>query len=107
MAETLSEVESDIKQDVSKKGPVCEISSSVLVASEALSQRRMQLTVPNALPGYDVWLGNNDDDKSFLIVFWEIFAGMNNVNLPVYHCIITRCPHLVETYKQFDDRDTI
>ena len=47
-----------------RKCCLCVISEIIQAASEALSLRRMTLAVPNALPGFDIQLGTNNDDKS-------------------------------------------
>ena len=52
--ETITESDSDLKQDISMKGRLCELSACILAASEALSKTRMLFSVSNALPGSDI-----------------------------------------------------
>ena len=78
---------------------------SILEASEAFSQLRIPLTMPNDLQISDIWLGTNDDEEAFLLVFWESCAVIKTVNILVHKWVITHHPHLVEIYEQFDARD--
>ena len=60
----ISDSESDLKQDSTKKGRLCVISESILAASEAMSQRRTTLTVNNFLTVSYMWRITNDYGKS-------------------------------------------
>ena len=66
----------------------------------------MTLKVSNALPGSDIWIGTNDDEKICLLVFWESFSEINTGNILMHQWIINKHQNMVETYEQFDDLDT-
>ena len=67
----LSDSQSYIKQDVSKKGCLCVISESILAYIEDIYRCHIPLTVSNDIPGSDIQLGTSDDDKVFLLVFCD------------------------------------
>ena len=97
--------ESDLKQYVSKKGRLCLISESILVASEVFSQLRMPLTLYNAFPESNIRLGTNDDYKAYILGFWDSCSATSTGNIPIHQCIFTQNPHMVEKCEQFDDWD--
>ena len=66
-----------------------------------LYQRHVPLAVYNSLPGSDIGLGTNDDNKDFLLGFWKSCAANNTVNILVHQMNITQHSHLVETYEFF------
>ena len=61
MAGKWSDSESNLKQNISEIGHLCVISASILVASEALYQWCMRLTISNYLPGSGIIPVTNDD----------------------------------------------
>ena len=54
---------------VSKKGHLGIISANTRTANEVLYQMIIPLEVSNALPGSNIRLGANDNDKAFLLGF--------------------------------------
>ena len=87
---------SDLKQDVSNKGLLCAIWSSILEDIEAIYQFSISLTVSNALPNSDIRLGTNDYEKAFLLGFWDSCTAMNTRDLLMHQLIITQHPQMVE-----------
>ena len=104
--EKLSDRESYLKQDVSKKGLLCVISEIILAESEVLSQLCIPLIVYSSLPVSFIQIGINIYYKPCLLGFWDSHNSINTVNPLLHQCITTRHPHLVEKYEQFYDHNS-
>jgi len=78
-------------------------SANIFISDTTNSTPPMPLDVDNGLPGIELWFGTCQKDELCFICHMDTCAAMNTGNLTVHKWLMTKYPHLVAEYIQFDD----
>ena len=78
-------------------------SANIFISDTTSSTPPMPLDVDNGLPGIELWFGTSQEDELCFICHMDTCAAMNTGNLTVHKWLMTKYPHLVAEYIQFDD----
>ena len=79
------------------------ISAEVLNTAASTYTRHMPLDVDNGLPGVEIWFGSSDDNEIGFMYHLDTCAAMNTEKLLTHQWLITKYPHIVSEYIQYDD----
>ena len=86
-----------------KKGCLWAYSANIFISDTVSNMPPMPLDVDNGLPGIELWFGMSPTNELSFIFHMDTCAAMNTGNLTVHKWLMTKHPHLVAKYIQFDD----
>ena len=86
-----------------KRGRIWVFPANILIRDAATVTPPMPLDVDNGLPGIELWFGTYMDHEVGFICHMDICTAMNTGNLLIHKWLMTKHPHLVADYIQFDD----
>ena len=86
-----------------KKGCLMVYSADIFISDTATNTPPMPLDVDNGLPGIELWFGTSPANEISFICHMDTCAAMNTGNLTVHQWLMTKYPHLVAEYIQYDD----
>ena len=86
-----------------KKGRLWAYTANIFVSDTSSTTPPMPLDVDNGLPGIELWFGTSTKNEISFICHMDTCAAMNTGNLTVHKWLMSKYPHLVAEYIQFDD----
>ena len=88
-----------------KKARQWVISAMVLNTTATPYIKPMPLDVDNGLPGIEMWYGSTDDNEVGFMCHLDTCAAMNTGNLLTHQWLMTKYPHIVSEYIQYNDSE--
>ena len=67
--------------------------------------RQIPLPINNALPAVEFRFGTDDENEIQFLCHVDSCAGMNTGSLLMHQWVMTKCPHIVAKYEEFNDEN--
>jgi len=98
-----NEAEKKEEEERRKKGRLWVCFAHIMVSTQHPVTPPMPLDVDNGLPGIELWFGTESSSEVSFICHMDTCAAMNTGNLLVHQWLMSKFPHIVAEYIQYDD----
>ena len=98
--------EGELKKDISKRAPLFVILDRLFEYLSAVQPILMILDLDNDIPTINMKFATLDMNGETFFMYVNSCAGMNVVNIQLHQCIITNNPDIMESYIQFNNKNS-